>query len=271
MPDRIVAVRVPEEVYRELERKAKRLGFSLVSDYVRSIVLRELGYTSGVEPREDVERIVRDVIERRVEQLIAEGKVEVKPIDMEKLVDTIVKRVERRLQDIINPWTAKIDSLSARIAEVIERIEDVEKRVEKLENQLSQLQEKERTTQPYYQPQAEKRARRRTAIERLREQGVVFEHEVQWLRDRDAFFERLKREGALVLAVGGERIAIDREFWESFREKVEMMPTANDDEIRVLLTKQQYELFKKLKEAGLVYFDATKRVWRFTEDIGGES
>jgi DNA repair exonuclease SbcCD ATPase subunit len=271
LPDRIIAVRIPEEVYRELERKAKRLGFSLVSDYVRSIVLRELGYTSGVEPREDVERIVRDVIERRVEQLIAEGKVEVKPIDTEKLVDTIVRRVERRLQDIINPWTAKIDSLSTRMAEVIERIEDVEKRVEQVENQLSQLQERERTAQPYYQPQAEKRARRRSAIERLREQGVVFEHEVQWLRDRDAFFERLKREGALVLAVGGERVAIDRGFWENFREKIEMMPTANDDEIRVLLTKQQYELFKKLKEAGLVYFDATKRSWRFTEEIVGES
>jgi metal-responsive CopG/Arc/MetJ family transcriptional regulator len=56
---RIVALKLPDDVYRELERKAKRLGYSLVSDYVRDIIMRELGYKGEAAATiSDVERIV---------------------------------------------------------------------------------------------------------------------------------------------------------------------------------------------------------------------
>lgn len=266
---RLVALRLPDDVYRELEERARREGFPLVSDYIRYLVLRELGLLG--EER-SVEALVERAVSEKLRELAGEGKLEVTPPDVEKLAS----RLERRIQDMINPWTAKIDSLSAKLAEAIERLEALEDRLKSLEEAVEAQRRQEQPPPPRapVQPAPGERAagrehhrgRRRSAIERLREQGVVFEHEVHWLRDRDAFFEKLRREGALVLDLGGERVAVDRGFWENFREKVEQLPTANDEEIRMLLTDTQYELFKRLKEAGLVYFDASRKAWRFVEE-----
>ncbi len=273
---RIVAFTVPDDIYDELRRRAERRGYSLVSDYVRAVVLRELGYGDEAERirsliREELEKILR----REGEVVKIEGP------DVEKLLERIQARLERRLQDMINPWTAKIDQIQARLAGIQEKLETLEEKVKELEAREEKTRERpvgprEATSYQsgpvagFHGERREYRAhgRRRSAIDRLREQGVVFEHDVQWLRDRDAFFEKLRREGAVILELGGERVAIDPTFWENFKEKLAELPTANEDEIKILLTGQQYELFKRLKEAGLVYFDATKRAWKLTEEPG---
>ena len=184
-----------------------------------------------------------------------------------------MRRLERRIQDMINPWTAKVDSLSSKLAELVERLEALEEKVNELEHRREAAPpqppiQRERGGGHGYQAVGgqERRTRRRSAIERLREQGVVFEHDAQWLRDRNAFFERLRREGALVFEIGGERVAVDPEFWERFREKLAELPTANDEEARFLLGKQHYDLFRKLKEAGVIYFDAGEKRWKFAEE-----
>ena len=270
---RIVAFKLPDELYEELERRARRLGYSLVSDYVRDLVLRELGYGgaggAGASPEE-----IRKIVQEELRKLAEEKGLRVEPVDVEKLA----ARLERKIQDMINPWTAKIDSLSTRVAELQEKLEEIEEKLKSLEKQAA-----ERPQHAAAYPQrpsgfhgrfeaGERReyrgggGRRRSAVERLREQGVVFEHDVQWLRDRDAFFEKLRREGAVILNLGGERVAVDPEFWRNFKEKLHDLPTANDDEIRVLLTREQYELFRRLKESGLIYFDASEKRWKFTEE-----
>ncbi|BEP17113.1 hypothetical protein PYJP_04650 [Pyrofollis japonicus] len=254
--ERVIAIRLPSDVYRELEQRARRLGYSLVSDYLRDLIYRELGY-------KEKEEAVRKLVEELVEKKLAEkGTTEID-------VDKILSKIEKKIQDIINPWTAKIDQLSMRISELYEKIEELEEKVKSFEAAEATRREQYAQAVARYRPQSESRRepRRRTAIERLREQGAVFEHDVQWLRDRDAFFERLRREGAIILNVGGERIAVDPEFWRNFKEKVEQLPTPNDDEVRVLLTDTQYQLFKKLKESGMIYFDASKRAWRFVEEL----
>ncbi|HIQ24333.1 MAG TPA: hypothetical protein EYH50_04725 [Pyrodictium delaneyi] len=261
---RVVAIKLPDSVYRELEERARREGFPLVSDYLRYLIMRELGLVESG----NIEALVERIVSEKLREIAAGEKIEVIPPDLEKLVT----RLERRIQDMVNPWTAKIDSLSSKLAEAIERLESLEERVKSLEEALESQRRREGTITRVQPQQASERkehyqrARRRSAIERLREQGVVFEHDVQWLRDRDAFFEKLRREGALILDIGGERVAVDRAFWENFREKVEQLPTANDDEIKLLLTDTQYTLFQRLKEAGLVYFDASKKAWRFVEE-----
>jgi len=272
---RIVAFSLPDDLYEELKRRAGRRGYSLVSDYVRALVLRELGYG------DEAERI-RELIREELRKLVAEGsEVKVEPVDVDKLLEKLQARLERRLQDMINPWTAKIDQIQARLAELQEKIEGIEERLKGAEPreekatrersggafQQSAAFQGERGERREYRPHG----KRKTAIDRLREQGVVYEHDVQWLRDRDAFFEKLRREGAVIFDLGGERVAVDPTFWENFKEKLEMLPTANEEEIKLLLTSQQYELFKRLKEAGLVYFDATKRAWRLTEEEPKES
>ena len=262
---RIVAVKLPSDIYEELARRARRRGYSLVSDYVRDIILRELGYSET-----DLEALVRRVVDERLREAGGAGG----GVSREAL-QKLVTQLERRLQDMINPWTAKIDSLSTRLADVIERLETLEERVSKLEEQLREQKAAAETPGPaprvatsFHRGShgAQPRQRRKTAIERLREQGVVFEHEVQWLRDRDAFFERLEREGAIVMELGGERVAVDPGFWENFKEKLQQLPTANDEEVKILLTQPQYELFKRLKEQGIIYFDTSSKSWKFVED-----
>ncbi len=270
---RIVAFKLPDDLYEELERRARRLGYSLVSDYVRDLVLRELGYGGGAGGAGASPEEVRKIVQEELRKLAEEKGLRVEPVDVEKLA----ARLERKIQDMINPWTAKIDSLSARVAELQEKLEEIEEKLESLEKQAAERPQhaaySQRPSGFHGRFEAGERreyrgggGRRRSAVERLREQGVVFEHDVQWLRDRDAFFEKLRREGAVILNLGGERVAVDPEFWRNFKEKLHDLPTANDDEIRVLLTREQYELFRRLKESGLIYFDASEKRWKFTEE-----
>ncbi len=242
---KLIPVRVPDEVYRELLRRSREEGYTLLSDYVSDLITRCLrGH--AVQQLGDVRRVVEEVVQNYVRELSEEK---------------IIARLERRLQDMLNPWTAKIDSIAARLADVVEKLEAVEERVQKLEEKIKQVEEKAEHPPHTYKAGV----RRRSAIERLKEQGIVFESDVQWLRDRDAFFERLRREGAIILNVGGERVAVDKEFWENFVDKVEKLPTPNDEEVKVLLTEQQYRLFRKFKESGLIYYDSTEKRWKFVE------
>ncbi len=272
---RIIAVKLPDEVYKELQRRSREEGYTLVSDYLRDLILRELGreprsIRSLIEFVEKLEEgdlpprlyeriwgIVRSIVQEAIRELPDTAAI----IEEEK----IVQRLERRLQDIINPWTSKIDDLASKLASIIERIEVFEDKLSQLEDKIKQFESR------HEHPPHGRVTRKRSAIERLREQGIVFESDVQWLRDRDAFFERLRREGAVILNIGGERVAIDQGFWEMFREKVEQLPTSNDEEIRVLLTEPQYKLFQRLRENGLIYFDATKRAWKFIEKVNKKS
>ena len=269
---RLVAIKIPDDIYRELERRAKEAGYTFVSDYVRDIVLRELGRAGislrGIEERltrleegeltprlyERILEIVKSALAESVEKtLTVGGTTETK----EDTTNRIVQRIERRVMDIINPFTAKVDNIASKLADLVERVEVLEGRVGKLEEEFRKARE-----QVIQRPQ-----HRRTAIDRLKEQGVVFESELRWLRDRDAFFERLRREGAIILDVKGERVAIYPSFWTKFRDKVEKLPTAIDDEIRVLLRDAEYRLFSRLREAGLVYYDSSRKAWKFVEQL----
>jgi len=270
---RLVAIKIPDDIYRELERRAKEAGYTLVSDYIRDIVLRELGRAGislrGIEERltrleegeltprlyERILEIVKSALAESVEKtLTVVGTIETK----EDTTDKIVQRIERKVMDIINPFTAKVDSIASKLADLIERVEVLEERVEKLEDELKKAKEQV-VQKPHH---------RRTAIDRLKEQGVVFESELRWLRDRSAFFERLRREGAIIFDVKGERVAIHPSFWSKFKDKVEKLPTAIDDEVRVLLRDTEYKLFSKLREAGLVYYDSSKKAWKFVQQLG---
>ncbi len=274
MAQKVIAIRVPEDVYREIVERAKREGYELISDYIRTLILRELGRTppplikdldrrlSKLEEGEltpklydRIWKLVLSALEEHgVSGLTAET---IKPI-LEEWLKSLLARIDRRVQDLVNPYTARIDELMRKIAELYERIEQ-------LETELKEIKKKISEQRP---PYTARKAERKTGIERLREQGVVFESELGRLRNRDAFFDYLSRQGAKIISVRGERVAIDPEFWEKFKRKVfEELSTSNEDEIKLLLTKQEYKLFIKLKESGLIYYDSTIRKWRSVEPL----
>ncbi len=185
---------------------------------------------------------------------------------LESIVERLVKVIDRRVQDFINPFTSRLEELARRYAELVERLEAVEQKLGEVEQRLRSGE------RPGYVPvhrqeyREERRERRRSAIEILREQGAIFESEIaRRIKDRNTFFAKLEREGAKILDLQGERIAVDPVFWSSFLEKLSRLATNNDEEIKRVLGPLEYRLFTRLRESALIYYDATQRRWNFVE------
>ncbi len=243
---KVVVLKLDDKLYERLEKLAKLNGFLTVSEYVKSIIIRSLG-------GEEVQRIPS----------ASEGTkgVEESTKRLHGIVEKIVSLVERRLQDQINPFTSKIDDLARRIADVIERLEVLEARVSNIEKELKESREAVRTAASL--SEAERRERKRTALDILKEQRAIFESDiVRKIRDRDSFFAKLQRMGAVVLELRGERVALDPEFWQEFVEKLSSLGTDNEDEIRRVLDPLEWRLFTMLRESALIYFDRTENKWK---------
>lgn len=247
--EKVLCVKIDEELYRDLEKLAHREGFMLVSDFVRSLIVEAVGGRPAGRTALD-QRTITSLVEKILSDKLG------------AVIERLVKVIDRRVQDLVNPYTSRIDEIARRTADVIERLEA-------LEQKLHEVEQKVRTAERPYQAyrsefREERRERRRSAIEILREQGVIFESEIaRRIKDRDTFFSKLEREGAKILDLQGERIAVDSVFWENFIEKLSSIDTSNDDEIKKMLAPLEYKLFTRLRESALIYFDATQRRWNF--------
>jgi hypothetical protein len=160
-------------------------------------------------------------------------------------VDALARRLERVIVDILNPYTGKIDEITRRLAELRELLEEArEERVREV---------------------VERPVRRAPAIEKLKEQGVVFQEDVRWMKSPERFFEKLKREGAMVLSIGGERVALDPGFWARFAEEVDKISVGDVEEAASLLEMSLGEaagrLFRKMVKAGVAVYDEDQGIW----------
>ncbi len=253
---KIVIVKIDDKVYEELDKKARKKGYLLVTDYVKNLILRDLGREEEVRTSQQIQLDLDEIVSKILEKLSAS-----EDISFRESAEKQLARIERKLQDMLNPWTEKIDRLYSKLADTIEKIEAVENELRALKSRVLKLEEAVQS-QP---PEKKEKPRRKSAIERLREQGVVFEHEVRWLRDRNAFFEKLRREGAMIIDTGEERIAVDPMFWRGFIDKLSEIKTPNEDEIKDLLSDLEYDVFKKLRSNALIYYDARTRSWMLVD------
>jgi hypothetical protein len=184
---------------------------------------------------EYLRNIIRGVVEGRIGKSASGGE----------QVDALARRLERVIVDILNPYTGKIDEIARRLAELRELLEGArEERVREV---------------------VERPVRRTPAIEKLKEQGVVFQEDVQWMKSPERFFEKLKREGAMVLSIGGERVALDPEFWARFAEEVDKISVGDVEEAASLLEMSLGEaagrLFRKMVKAGVAVYDEDRGIW----------
>ncbi|MCS7111353.1 MAG: ribbon-helix-helix domain-containing protein [Ignisphaera sp.] len=229
---RIVSVKIDDKLYEELEKRAKEEGFLTIAEYVRSLIMRELGKQGKEETIDEL------------------------PKKPQAALDRIVLLLERRIQDKINPFTSKVDELSRKTAEIVERIEGIEQKILEMEERLKMKSDVESRMK------TEHKAPRKTAIDILKEQKVIFERDIaSRIKDRDSFFARLEQSNAKVIEAKDERIAVDPDFWENFTKKILTIGTNNDDEIRRALDSIESRLFYKLKESALVVYDNTTRKW----------
>jgi|UniRef100_A0A7J3Z6D9 vacuolar-type H+-ATPase subunit I/STV1 len=228
---KIITIKIDEKLYEELMTKAKEEGLLSVSEYIKVLLMRELGKTKHVEP---------------------EAKAGVS-------VDKLIQLLERRLLDKVNPFTSKVDELARKYGELVEKIEAVEEKLKELEEKMSvqQIRKPERVSQ------GEKQERRKSAIEILHEQKVIFERDIaSRIRDRESFFSKLQREGAKIIEARDERIVVEQAFWNEFAKKVSDLSSQNEDEIRKVLDDIEFRLFKKLKESALLIYNNFTKRWQ---------
>lgn len=163
----------------------------------------------------------------------------------------------KSLIDTVNAYTGKIDEVNRKVSHLLELLEDLFARVQNLEEQVTAL------SKPVQQPRMEeKREAKRSAIDILRDQKMMFESDIaSKIKNRDAFFEKLRRSGAVVVELAKERVAVDPDFFSKFVEKVEKVSASSDEALSRELAKDELKLLKALMNSGLAYFDSIKKKW----------
>ncbi|MEM0304513.1 MAG: CopG family transcriptional regulator [Saccharolobus sp.] len=225
-----ILVRVTDEEYKELEERAKKEGYVLVTEYVKSLILSSSG-TSIQFSQSDIQ-------------------------------SQVLSRIEKKVQDMINPFTSQIEELKSKIANLTERIELLEGKLDHTKGSPKEIEKKsQKNYEGKYTTKTEQQQAKKTAIDILREQGVIFESELK-LNNPDAFFDKLERQGAIVITTDSERIAIDSNFMEEFKRKISEIHTSDEVEAQKFLSKQDYKLFQKLRQDSLIYFDADTKTWK---------
>ncbi|AHC51142.1 hypothetical protein SUSAZ_03565 [Sulfolobus acidocaldarius SUSAZ] len=227
-----IYIKLSEEEYKQLEERARKEGYVLVSEYIRSILLSN----------ESQRTITR-----------AEAS--------NDLINQLMSRLEKKVIDFINPFTAQLEELKKKIAELSERIEELEdKKIEKQDQISNKPLEARQQQSKKDDKQIQQQSPKKTAIEILNEQGVIFESEVK-LRDPDAFFNKLEREGAMIINTQKERIALSREFFEEFQNKVKEIHSSDKEETASKLETREAKLFRKLVEEGLAIYNSEIKGW----------
>ncbi len=229
-----IKVELSREDYRRLARIAEEAGYSLVSDFVRAIIA--------------------DVISGRLQASCPEAGV-----DEKRLAEAIARRLERRIMDILNPFTGKIDEIQRRLGEILEALE-------------ARQAPREQAVQAPPSPPARRPQRERhpaptsRGMARLREEGVVFESDLRGrLRQPDAFMRKLESQGAVIVEAAGERAAVDPEFWARLVEFLSRLSVRDEEEVAALveanLGDRAARLFRLLVRGGLAFYDEESASW----------
>jgi len=216
----------------------------------------------NLPPEEALRSFIIDAVSGKVEGLKVTKVVEGISKGVSK--DDII-RLQRTIQDILNPYSAKVDMLARRIGDMIEILEALSEKVTTLEEEIKKLREMRAEVvvpTPSYAKERGRERVRRSAVEILKEQKVMFESDIaSKIKNRDAFFERLKRDGAVVLELLNERVAVDPKFWSEFKDKLRTIRTSNEAEIAKILGREGLALLKALSKSAQAYFDASKKMW----------
>ncbi len=254
-----VKVRLSRGEYEALKALARRRGYHTVSDLLADAArsLLEGGEASLATPP---------------------------VIDERRLADAVASRIERRVMDLLNPFTGKIDELSRRMAELVEAVEGVRGgAVEEAPVQPVYSGEEYEAPAPTARPripraseavehergERPRRGRSRgggTAIERLRSEGILVASRAPWIKDPDKFFAYLEREGVVVLDLGFDKVAVDPDLWREFQEVVEALDVQDAEEAAAIAEEKLGaaggELFRLLVRSGKLYYDEDRGGWQ---------
>ena len=255
---KFVGVKLGDDIYNALVEKSRKENVS-ISELVRKAVEMYLGIEVKPEVKPEIKPGELDEIRNQLKLLsneVAELREKIKNVESGKSVDakSIVDVVKRKIDDYINPFTAKVDEIAKRLAIVEERISMLEEKASKID-ELEKAEESKKQ-KPESKP-------KKSAMDILKEVKVVFESDVATkIRDRDAFFTKLEREGAKVFKGYDQRVAVDPAYWEAFVKKLQTINTTDEEKIKKMLDGIEHKLFDWLNRNALIYFDGSAKCWK---------
>ncbi|MCE4615453.1 MAG: hypothetical protein F7C09_00095 [Aeropyrum sp.] len=223
-----IKVRLERADYERLKDAAARDGFSNPTDYATWILVNTIrgGFREGLS-----------------------GESAAK----------IAASIERRIMDLLNPYTGKIDEINLKLSRIIEVLE------EGLQPKSQPMMDARPVAQQQGKAGRERFEQRSGALERLKSEGVLFQEDAGWIRVPEKFFSSLEKRGAVVLKIGEEYVAVDRDYWENFVNTLRSLDVADSIEAEKALQAEIGEkagrLFRKLVRSGLAVFDEDKGMW----------
>jgi len=83
---------------------------------------------------------------------------------------------------------------------------------------------------------------------------------------RDRFFRKWKEVCKAIIIEGSkERSAVLPQVWEEFLRKISSVNSDKETDVKKVLDKNEYKLFKWLKEEGLLVFSVVEKKWMFIQ------
>jgi hypothetical protein len=99
-------------------------------------------------------------------------------------------------------------------------------------------------------------------VDILREVRVRCISEMKSARNPEAVIERMKAGGAVVVRTDEDVCAVDPEYWDLFKKKLNESKTPDDREVSSRLKDEKMKkLFQLLRKAGALYLDAKTKEW----------
>ena len=201
--------------------------------------LNKLARENGISLYEYVRRLLEDHVNVRVSAQVS-GEVSAQVSSQE---------VERKLSEL----TSRIDTIVSAISALQEADKELARRLSEVESRISGQGESDSKTQSG-------RSGRKSAIEVLREVKVRCISEMRTARNPEAIIEKMKSGGAVVVRTEEDVCAVDPEYWDLFKRKLNEFKTPDDKEVLSRLKDERMKkLFQLLRKAGALYLDSTRK------------
>jgi len=283
-----VVLKLSDEFYEELRKRAEEEGYSLITDYILEVLSRELERAPfnprALEARierlekgelppplqEAIWKLIDEALNSKLSSLAVEGgEINVSINEKElvnKVVEMAIKKLERKIMDMINPWSQKVDALYRQLGELAERLEAIEEKVGKEEKKEEvRGSHKELHVERAYS--SERKRTKKSAMDILRERKVNFEEDMSFARNVDKLIEKLRKSGAIVIETTKHgRIVVHPEAWEEFWERLKEAGSSEEEVREALMDERLFRLFEALREDGLIYYNAAEG-WTPSPDL----
>lgn len=139
------------------------------------------------------------------------------------------------------------------MADIIERLDALEEHVKhvKTEGRWG----KGRRESKYRIVVSKSEGRRRSALDIMHEQGILFESDLKSIRNKDQFIEYLRKNGVIVLEGSKERVMITKEYLNIFLSELRKCRGPGDAEEK-LKNEKISRLYRFLRDSGLLTYDS---------------